>query len=384
MPKRETRSVPSLRLPVDPTEMDAMLAGMRRVLASGQLTLGTEGKQLEEEFARFVGVPFACAVNSGTSALEIPLRAFNVEGKEVLVPTNTFFATPAAVAHAGGIPRFVDCDPRTLSLDVESVKRRWTKGCAGVIAVHIGGAVAPCIQGLRELCRERGMFLLEDAAHAHGSTLAGRRAGSFSDAASFSFYPTKVMTSGEGGMIVTSDERLYKEALMYRDQGKESFSTNFHVRMGYNWRMSELHAVVGRSQLRQLSGNLAKRREIARWYDQLLANAPGVTLQSMSEGSESNYYKYPVFLPDGVSRAEIKKRLKAEWQVSLSGEVYEVPCHKQPVFSKYVDASLPGAEWACARHVCLPLYPDLKRDEAEYVVEAFLSTLRILKTEGSH
>lgn len=375
-------NVPSMRLSIKPPELDDILSNMREVLLSGQLTLGHHVKSLETEFASFIGVPFACAVSSGTAALEIALRIFGVEGKKVLVPSNTFFATVAAVLHAGGIPQFVDCDPSTLAMDYRALVRRWTSQCAGVVVVHIGGPVAPCIEAVEEFCRERGLFLLEDAAHAHGSSLHGRQAGTFGDAAAFSFYPTKVMTSGEGGMIVTAKERIYKEALLYRDQGKESFSSNFHVRLGHNWRMSELHAVLGRSQLKSLPANIIRRREIARWYDVALKGSPGVTPQPLPAGSESNYYKYPVMLMKGIDRADLKRMLKEEWGVSLSGEVYTLPCHKQPVFEKYADVELPGSDAACAQHVCLPLYPELTHIEAEYAVEALKTSANSLMMKG--
>ncbi len=379
----QKRNVPSLRLSIQGAELDRILSDMRAVFGSGQFTLGAHGKSFEEEFAAFVGAPYACAVNSGTSALEIALRAFGVAGKEVLVPSNTFFATVAAVLHAGGEPRFVDCDPRTLAMDYRSLVERSTPRCAGVIVVHIGGPVTPCIKEVQDFCHTRGLFLLEDAAHAHGSSLAGRHPGAWGAAAAFSFYPTKVMTSGEGGMLVTRDERIYKEALMYRDQGKESFSSNFHVRLGYNWRMSEFHAVLGRSQLRELPMHIDERREIASWYDSWLRDVPNLSPQWLPEGSASNYYKYPIMLPNGIDRAALKKRMKAEWGVSLSGEVYDLPCHQQPVFKAYADRALPGAEEACARHICLPLFPGLTKSEAEYVVEALRESITSLHPKVS-
>src|SRR5205085_6126857 len=151
-------------------------------------------KLFEESFAEQVGVRYAVAVNSGTSSLEIPLRIFDVRDKTVLVPTNTFFATPAAVIHAGGRPLFVDADPATFAISLEEISRRITEDTAGVIIVHIAGIVTPEMPAIREFCKERGVFLLEDAAHAQGSSVNGQRAGSFGDVASFSFYPTKVMT----------------------------------------------------------------------------------------------------------------------------------------------------------------------------------------------
>ena len=362
----------------------SILTLVDEALMTGQLTLGKNTRQFEEEFIRTAGTRFACAVNSGTSALEIALRAFGVAGREVLVPTNTFFATAAAVVHAGGNPRFVDCDPSTLSIDMDSLERRWRPECAAVMVVHIGGAVAPVIREVQRFCRSRGMSLIEDAAHAHGSTLDRVPAGSFGDAAAFSFYPTKVMTSAEGGMVVTNLEHVHSEALILRDQGKASFGTNLHTRMGYNWRMSEVHAAIGLVHHRRLPEMLHARRQIAAWYDDALQKYGELQGLRMPTGSVSNYYKFPVFLPSGVNRAEVKGVMRERYRIALSGEVYELPCHKQPVFAPWADSPLPGAEEACARHVCLPLYPSLTQDDVRYVVLSLAQTLESLKAEVHH
>ena len=371
---------------VDFSEADraAILKRIDECLKSGMLTLGKNGKQFEEEFARAIGTKYACAVNSGTSALEIALRIFGVEGKEVIVPTNTFFATAAAVVHAGGRPRFVDTDPMSLNMSVESLKKRWTPNCAGVIAVHIGGEIVSSIQEIRQFCKERNAFLLEDAAHAHGSSLSGIAAGTFGDAAAFSFYPTKVMTSGEGGMLVTNDEKVYNEATIYRDQGKASFTSNIHVRMGYNWRLSELHAIVGQVHLSHLGDFVSERGRIGAWYDEALKQLPEVKPVRLPSGSISNYYKYPVFLPPGVPRAELKKFMKENFTVGLSGEVYEMPLHQQPVFTRYADVKLPNAEEVCQRHVCLPVYTGLTREHCAHVVTSLKETLSKLVQEVRH
>ena len=223
--------IPPARVHFPEEDRRAILQQIDEALATGQLTLGQHGKAFEAEFARAAGTRYAVAVNSGTSSLEIPLRIFDVRYCTVLVPTNTFFATPAAVIHAGGKPRFVDADPATFAITLDQIKARLLEDTAGVIVVHIAGLVTPEMPAIREFCKERGLFLLEDAAHAQGCSVNGRPAGTFGDAASFSFYPTKVMTSAEGGMIVTDDERIYREALVYRDQGKGDFHANFHTRL---------------------------------------------------------------------------------------------------------------------------------------------------------
>ncbi|MEP6636628.1 MAG: DegT/DnrJ/EryC1/StrS family aminotransferase [Acidobacteriota bacterium] len=208
-----TLKIPPAKVYFPEEDRRAILLQIDEALVSGQLTLGKHVRAFEQSFAAKVGARYAVAVNSGTSALEIPLRIFDVRNKTVLVPTNTFFATPAAVIHAGGRPRFVDADPTTFAISLDGIRKRITRDTAGVIVVHIGGIVSQEMPAIREFCKERGFFLLEDAAHAHGSLLNGQSAGSFGDAASFSFYPTKVMTSGEGGMIVTNSQHVYEEAL---------------------------------------------------------------------------------------------------------------------------------------------------------------------------
>ncbi len=249
-----------------------ILARIGECLESGRLTLGPNGAALEEEFAQLCQVRYAVAVNSGTSALEIILRTIGVEDREVVVPTNTFYATAGAVLHAGGRIRFADCEPESFALDVASLRAALGPQTAAVVLVHIGGIITPRIDEIRAMCDAAGVALVEDAAHAHGCLLNGKSAGSFGRAAAFSFYPTKVMTSGEGGMIVTDDEAVYREAIIYRDQGKEGFATNFHVRLGYNWRMSEPHAIIGLAQLRRLGEFTARRAEVAAVYDAGLAD----------------------------------------------------------------------------------------------------------------
>lgn len=352
----------------------SILESIDEVLRSGQLTLGRHGKAFEDEFAKLVGVKHAIAVNSGTSSLEIIFRALDVAGKEVIVPTNTFFATPAAVLHAGGRVRFADVDRRTLCLNAPALEAALTADTVGVVVVHIGGMITPDIESILALCHRRGLWVVEDAAHAQGASHLGRQAGSFGLAGSFSFYPTKVMTSVEGGMIVTDDDRIRDEALVYRDQGKAGFYANVHTRLGYNWRMSEVHAVVGLSQLRRLAEFVDARRKIAAIYDRALSGSRIVPLAPPS-GAYANYYKYVAFLDETVDRPALKKRLREEDGVPLTGEVYELPCHKQPVFEALASEPLPQAEAACASHVCLPISPRMTVEEAEYVAASVLNTV---------
>lgn len=374
--KGDKMQIPAAKVYFPEEDRKVLLGKVDEILATGQLTLGKYNRQFEEEFARYVGTEYAVAVNSGTSALEIILRALNIDGHSVIVPTNTFFATPAAVIHAGGKVIFADIADN-LCLDPESMENNLRADTKAVIIVHIGGVIPPQITRIKEICQAQGIFLIEDAAHAQGSTLLGQKAGSFGTAAAFSFYPTKVMTSGEGGMITTNDEKLYERVRIFRDQGKSGFERNLHVELGYNWRMSEIHAVVGLHQFRCLEEFIAQRKKIARLYDEGLKEVNGLTPVQIAAGSESNYYKYVTFLDNGIDRGALKKELKEKYTVSLSGEVYEIPCHLQPIFKELGnEGDFPVAEDLCRRMICLPISAVTTEPEAEYVISSLRTALR--------
>jgi perosamine synthetase len=364
------RKIPAAKIQFLPEDRAWIAERIQEVLETGQLTLGKYGAEFERRFAALCGTRHAVAVNSGTSALEIILRTLEIEGRDVIVPTNTFFATAAAVVHAGGNPILVDLDPESFAVRPEDVEAAITPNTAGIVVVHIGGIVTRRMPELQRLAERRGLWLVEDAAHAHGSSYQDIKAGAFGVAGAFSFYPTKVMTSGEGGMIVTNDDRLAAEARIYRDQGKASFTVNAHVRMGYNWRMSEPHAIIGLRHLERLPEMIADRQRIAAYYDEALASFNNLDLVKIPAGGSSNYYKYMAVLRGPRDRKALKAELREKFGVSLSGEVYEEPLHRQPVFERFTTRSLPLSEDYCARQICLPVYAGMTESEAQQVIDA--------------
>jgi len=369
------REVPAARIVFSAEDRRAVLALVDESLRTGSLTLGPHTRRFEEAFAARHDAAHAVAVSSGTSALEIILRAIGVEGREVVVPTNTFFASAAAVVHAGGTPRLAEVSASTLALSAETVEAALTPDTAAVMLVHIGGLISPEVDAIRTLCDERGVLLVEDAAHAHGSSHDGRPAGSFGHAAAFSFYPTKVLTSGEGGMIVTGDAALRDEAVIYRDQGKAGFLGGDHVRMGSAWRMSELHAAVGLVHLGRLDEAIATRQAVAERYDKALADLGRCEPVEVPDGSVTNYYKYVALLEPGIDRAALKLDLRERTGVSLSGEVCALPLHRQPVFAGLAAGPFPVADDVCNRHVCLPIHSDMTDDEADHVIDSLAGAL---------
>jgi len=343
-----------------------------KILNSGMLTLGEYTRNFEAGFSKLCRVKHAIAVNSGTSALEIALRSLGLErGDEVLVPTNTFAATAAVVVLAGGKPVFTDIDGKSLCVDLKNVQKCITKRTKGVMAVHIGGLICPEIKAMREFCVDKDLFLIEDAAHAQGSLLEAKPAGSFGDAGCFSFYPTKVMTTGEGGMITTDREDVAKKAAVLRDQGKESFSGNEIIEVGYNWRMPEISAAIGVTQLGRLKEFIGQRNEIAKHYDKELRRHETLKPLEIPKNALSNYYKYVAFVKSGNSRDEFKQKLR-EKGVKPSGEVYWPPLHMQPIYKRLLKAKegdFPVAEDSCRRMLCLPMYSQMTMEEAKYVTE---------------
>jgi perosamine synthetase len=255
--------VPAARTVFTETDQSAISEKLIEILANGRLTLGSNTKAFEDAFAAAHEMPYAVAVSSGTAALEIILRSIGVEGYDVIVPTNTFPATAFAVLRAGGRIVLSDIDEGTFSLSAEALLHALTSNTAVVVIVHIGGRISPEISQIRQICDERGILLVEDAAHAHGSQLGRTYAGDFGVAGAFSFYPTKVITAGEGGMILTRDPNLRDEAILYRDQGKAAFSTDKTIREGYAWRMTEINAAVGLVQTQHLRHFIEVRRGLA-------------------------------------------------------------------------------------------------------------------------
>jgi perosamine synthetase len=347
-----------------------ILAMVDNSLQSGTLTLGPVAAELEQLFAAQCSAAHGIATASGTSALEIIFRALDVTGTDVVVPANTFFATAAAVRHAGARIRFADVAPDTLALSCDTVDAAITDDTSCVVLVHIGGLVTPEIEKITDLCARRRIHLVEDAAHAHGATMDGRPAGSFGVAAAFSFYPTKVMTAGEGGMVVTDDENLATEARWYRDQGKAGFHGGEHIRLGYAWRMSELDAAVGRVQFDHLTEFIEVRRSVAARYDDALSTIAGIAPLREPDRCRSNYYKYVVVLDHASARPTVKQHCRDEYGVALSGEVYARPLYREPVFVDLTTAPLDGAEDICARHICLPILSDMRDDEVDLTIQA--------------
>lgn len=348
-----------------------------RILEEGTLTQGPWVRKLEQSFAEYVGTKYAVATNSGTGALEILLRYFDVEDCEVIVPTNTFLATGNAVIFAGGTPVLADINAETLCIDPGEILRRITPKTKGVIVVHIAGLISPQIEEVKEVCSKHGLFLIEDAAHAPGASIAGKYAGNLADGASFSFYPTKPMTSGEGGMITTNDPKCDQFAQSVRSHGINSDPENpleksLLVRLGYNWRMSELQAVVAYYQLKNLDEAISRRNQIAEMYQKELQDIHGVKLFQARADITHSYYKFPVLINKQSPRERISNRFRNDFGIQV-GSIYWPPCHLQPFYKEhfgYKIGDFPAAEDILLRTFALPIYPEMREEDVQAVSNA--------------
>ncbi len=348
---------------------------MREVLEGGRLILGARTEAFEEAFRRYVGVEHAVALSSCSAAIQIALRFFRAEGREVVLCANNFPGVVSAVLQEGGVPVLADMDPATFCLDTEDAIRRITPRTAGVIVLHLAGLVHPEIDRLREVCASRRIFLIEDAAHAHGAAIGERRAGSLADAGCFSFYPTKIVTSGTGGMLTTDSDELAEHARLLRHHGQGPRRGEF-LQPGNDWCMSEIQAVLGLQQLRRLDENVSHRNRVVGWYREGLRDADWIVFPRHIGELRHAYYKLPALLAVDVDRDRLRRELEQEYGIE-NGSIYDPPCHLQPAFRGRLGApgDFPQAEQALARQLCPPIHSTLSREEVGRVVESLLAVI---------
>jgi perosamine synthetase len=352
------------------------------ILRSGKLILGDYTKRFESRFAEYVGVKHAIAVNSGSSALEFLLRVKRAEGKTLLVPTNTNFATVAAVIRVGGRVQYLDMDENTFAPTLGMVQQAVERGpndsrfpLAGVLWVHIGGIISAAFPRVVNYAREAGLFVLEDAAHAHGSELKGVRSGNLADGAAFSFFATKVVTTGEGGMVTTNDEEEDAILRSLRNQGKRGMDFGgLHTDFGNSSRITEVGALLGLIQLNKLP-EMLKRRQAAYEVIAKALDENGIGYVSAQHMNAASHYKLIVRLPDGKGAEDVKRALASDG-VFAGGGVYEIPCHQQPVFRGICEGErYPVAERWCPHHICPPLTSGTTVEDARRVGEALIRHL---------
>jgi len=331
-------------------------AAVDRVMSTGMIAQGPEVAAFEEEFSTLVDGRHCIAVNSGTTALHLGMEAAGIgAGDEVIVPSFSFAATANAVRLCGATPVFVDIERDSFCMDPDAAVAAITARTAAIMPVHLYGHPA-AMEQIESLAGRHGLLVVEDAAQAHGSSLRGRPVGAFGRVAAFSFYPTKNMTTGEGGMVVTDDAELARTVRLLRNQGMEQRYHNEIV--GYNARMTDMAGAIGRVQLRKLAGWNKARQENAATLDRELT---GVSVPSVAGGATHVYHQYTV----RSDRRESLLEQLAERKVD-AGVYYPVPIHRLPSFDLHLD--LPETERAAAEVVSLPVGPHLSDADISGVV----------------
>ncbi|QAV69974.1 DegT/DnrJ/EryC1/StrS family aminotransferase [Salinibacterium sp. UTAS2018] len=348
--------IPAARPQIGQDERDAV----DRVMRSGMLAQGPEVAAFEAEFSQIVGGAQSIAVNSGTSALHMAFVAAGVgAGDEVIVPSFSFAATANAVALAGATPVFVDIERDYFSIDPSAVEAAITPRTKAIMPVHLYGHPALMVE-LSAIAAKHDLLVFEDAAQAHAASIAGVPVGNWGIAGSFSFYPTKNMTSGEGGMITTSSDELARVARLLRNQGMERRYENEVV--GFNTRMTDIHAAIGRVQLGKLAGWTAQRQANAAFFDEHLS---GVVTPPVAPDAVHVYHQYTIRVVD-QDRDAFAAAL-AERGVG-TGVYYPTPIHRLPSFE--LDLDLPVTAEVATQALSLPVYPSLTDAERETIVNA--------------
>lgn len=357
-------------LPEYENERDDILDAVDAVFSSGRLILGESVRRFEEAFAAYCGAMFGVGVDNGTNALTLALRALGVgPGDEVITVPNTAVPTVSAIVTAGATPRFVDIDPRTYLMDVSQVESAITKRTKCLLPVHLYGQCV-AMERLQEVAHAYGLHIIEDCAQAHGASRHGRRAGSWGEAAAFSFYPTKILGAyGDAGMVVTSDAEIAEHLRRLRFYGMEgSYYAEEH---GYNSRLDEVHAEILRRKLDRLDGYLEARRRIAERYVELLSGSP-LELPVTDEHNVHSYYLYVVRVPQRDVLLEQLRARGIELNVS-----YPWPIHVMHGYGGlgYAEGDFPESERAAREVFSLPMYPTLAEQDQRRVCETLLELL---------
>ncbi|WP_114906229.1 DegT/DnrJ/EryC1/StrS family aminotransferase [Ornithinimicrobium murale] len=348
-----------------------------RVMRSGMVAQGPEVAAFEQEFAeQVVGGRTCVAVNSGTSGLHLGLLAAGVgPGDEVIVPSFTFAATANSVALTGATPVFADIEADTFNLAPESVRAAINDNTAAIMPVHLYGHPAD-MTSLQRIADEAGVQVFEDAAQAHGAQYAGAPVGSFGAFAMFSLYPTKNMTSGEGGMVSCADEEMARGIRLLRNQGMEAQYANEIV--GLNNRMTDIHAAIGRVQLTKVGAWTATRQENAAWLDANLGGIDGVVVPSVREGCTHVYHQYTIRL-DGASgqeRDRVVAALREEHKVGC-GVYYPTPNHELVSLHRFApEHDLPETARAAAEVISLPVHPSLSQGDLDRIAAAVADAVK--------
>jgi perosamine synthetase len=346
------------------------LAAVKEVFESGILVQGEQTRLFESEFAEYIGVKHAIAVVNGTTALDVALKALGIShGDEVVTPAFSFVASSNCILYQGAKPVFADIDPKTFNIDPSDVERKITTKTKAIICAHLFGQPA-AMRELKETAEKHNIAVVEDAAQSHGAEYDGKKVGGIGDVGCFSFYATKNMTTGEGGMITTNDGELAAKIRLLINHGQTE--KYHHISLGYNYRMTEISAAIGHVQLRKLENFNKKRRENAQILTDGIRKIRGLTPPHIAEKVKHVFYQYVIRVESEfpLDRDTLAKHLqKSGVGVAVH---YPAPIYKQPLYQGlgYEKTVCPNTEDACAHILSLPAHPAVTKKELAYIIRA--------------
>jgi len=373
--------IPYGRQFIDENDIESVL----KVLKSDFITQGPKIKEFEDALAAFCNAKYAVAFNSGTSALHGAYFALGIEKHdEIITSPNTFAATSNAALYLGAKPLFSDIDPKTGNLDINKLHDKINSKTKAVVPVHYSGNPVD-MERLKEICQEKNINIIEDAAHALGAEYQGTKVGccKYSQMSIFSFHPVKHITTGEGGAVLTNDKEYYQKLLMFRSHGitSESFENKPHgdwyyemQHLGYNYRITDIQAVLGLSQLKKLEMFVKRRREIALKYDRAFDSNPYFESIQETPNSKSSYHLYPILLNERYKslKSEIFRRFR---ESGLGVQVHYIPVYLHPYYKRlgYKPGLCPPSEDFYEKEISIPIYPSLTPEDQKDVIKRILN-----------
>lgn len=364
--------IPYGKQTIDQSDIEAV----ESVLKSDFLTTGPMIQKFEQRVAEYTGAKYAVAIANGTAALHASCFAAGIQkGDEVITTPITFAASANCVLYCGGTPVFADIDSNTYNIDPEDIERKITEKTKAIIAVHFGGQ--PCnMNRIHEIAQKNHLVVIEDAAHALGAEYKGHKIGSLSDMTTFSFHPVKHITTGEGGMILTDNKEFYQKLKLFRTHGitrEESFMKKNdgpwyyeQIGLGYNYRITDIQCALGNSQMDKLSDFLERRREIAAKYDESFSQSKNIVIPFQEKGSKSAYHLYVIRVPRERRKIIFEKLREA----GIGVNVHYIPVYQHPYYREhgYDNVYCENAENYYAEAISIPIYPALKNEEQQYVI----------------
>jgi perosamine synthetase len=339
------------------------------ILKSGRLMMGPWNEKFEKNFSKIIGSKYALSTNSCTTAIQIALEFYKVKGHDVMVPSGSFQSGISAIKWSGANPILVDMNPETLSFSLEDLKKKITKKTKGIIWVHVTGVISSEYKKIVQFAKSNNLFIIEDCAHAQGSSIDKKKAGTLGDVGVFSFFPSKIMTTGSGGMLTTDDRKLAEFTMKMRIFGRNINKPGVSLE-GNDWFLDEIRACVGYHQLSDFQNNLKRRKEIAKLYDKAFKNHKRIRILKLSKNNISAYYQYPIFLHSSIDRNQLIFTLKNKYKISTK-RIW-LPTHQEEIFKNlnFKRSTLMETEKTFDSSLCLPIFYTLKNKEVNKIIRA--------------